>query len=168
MADSPEDAETTDELVSDEAVSDDDVRDALPEDLQPALAGPYLFPNNSRRRIPAVLYALIGLGCIVLRVVAGGDAVLVNNGILVAGVFPSGGIIPGIPPKKNAARPAGEWNRFRIVCRGKDLTVELNGEVVNALRLTHERIADRPASGSIGFQDHALPLQLRNIRIRRL
>ena len=66
---------------------DDEIRDELPEDLDPAaLAGPYLFPNNSRRRIPAVLYVLIGAGCIVLRIVAGDDAVLVNNGVLVAGI----------------------------------------------------------------------------------
>ena len=29
----------------------------------------------------------------------------------------SGGIIPGIPPTKNAAKPAGEWNRFDITCK---------------------------------------------------
>ncbi len=67
--------------------ADADFRDALPADLDPsALAGAYLFPNNSRRRIPAVLYTLIGIGCILLRVAAGGDAILVNNGIFVAGL----------------------------------------------------------------------------------
>ncbi len=67
--------------------SDDEVRDTLPEDLQPGLVtAPYLFPNNSRRRIPAVLYTLIGTGCIVVRIAVGGDAVLVNNGVLVAGI----------------------------------------------------------------------------------
>ena len=80
----------------------------------------------------------------------------------------SGGIIPGIPPKKNAARPAGEWNRFRIRCRGGKLRVELNGELVNEMSLDHAKIKDRPAAGSIGFQDHSLPLALRRIRIRRL
>ncbi len=38
----------------------DDVRDELPEELQPALAaGPYVFPNNSRRRIPGVMYLVV-------------------------------------------------------------------------------------------------------------
>jgi hypothetical protein len=80
----------------------------------------------------------------------------------------SGGIIPGIPPSKNAAKPAGEWNQFYIICKGRDLTVKLNGEVVNELSLDHPRIKNRPDSGFIGFQDHALPLALRNIRIRGL
>jgi hypothetical protein len=78
----------------------------------------------------------------------------------------SGGIIPGIPPKKNTAKPAGEWNRFQITVRGDKLTVKLNGEVVNEVDLNHPRLKDRPDSGYIGFQDHALPLALRNIRIQ--
>jgi len=78
----------------------------------------------------------------------------------------SGGIIPGVPPTKNAAKPAGEWNQFHIVNKDNKLVVKLNGEVVNEVDLTQGRIKDRPATGSIGFQDHALPLCLRKIRIR--
>lgn len=80
----------------------------------------------------------------------------------------SGGIIPGIPPTKNPAKPAGEWNRFHIVSKGNDVTVKLNGETVNEVKLDDPRIAKRPPSGAIGFQDHALPLALRKVRIRRL
>jgi len=78
----------------------------------------------------------------------------------------SGGIIPSIPPTKNTAKPANEWNRFQIVSRGNQLTVRLNGEVVNEVDLSQPKLAGRPARGYIGFQDHALPLALRNIRIR--
>ncbi len=78
----------------------------------------------------------------------------------------SGGIIPGIPPTKNTAKPAGEWNRFQITCKGNKVTVVLNGEVVNEVPLDHPRIKDRPPTGYIGFQDHGLPLWLRNIRVR--
>ncbi|HEY8506464.1 MAG TPA: DUF1080 domain-containing protein [Gemmataceae bacterium] len=80
----------------------------------------------------------------------------------------SGGVIPGIPPTKNAAKPAGEWNHFRITVRGDKLTVRLNGEVVNEVDLNHPRLKGRPEKGYIGFQDHALPLALRNIRVREL
>lgn len=80
----------------------------------------------------------------------------------------SGGIIPGVPPTKNTANPAGEWNTFHIICKGNDLTVKLNGEVVNQVKLNEGRIKDRPESGYIGFQDHALPLYLRNIKIKEL
>lgn len=80
----------------------------------------------------------------------------------------SGGIIPGVPPTRNTAKPAGEWNHFRITCQDGKVTVRLNGEVVNELSLDHPKIKNRPASGALGFQDHALPLSLRNIRIRDL
>jgi hypothetical protein len=80
----------------------------------------------------------------------------------------SGGVIPGIPPTKNTAKPAGEWNRMQVTCKGKKLTVRLNGETVNEVDLDNEKIKARPKSGAIGFQDHGLPLWLRNIRIREL
>lgn len=79
----------------------------------------------------------------------------------------SGGIIPGIPPTKNTAKPAGEWNHFRVTVKGDQLTVRLNGEIVNELDLDDSRLGERPASGWIGFQDHGLPLALRKIRIRK-
>lgn len=80
----------------------------------------------------------------------------------------SGGMIPGIPPTKRAAKPAGEWNHFRIVVKAGKVTVHLNGELVNEVPLDHARIKDRPESGYIGFQDHGLPLSIRNVRLTGL
>ena len=80
----------------------------------------------------------------------------------------SGGIIPGTPPTKNAAKPAGEWNHFHITSQGDKLTVKLNDEIVNVVDLKSPKLANRPETGAIGFQDHALPLSLRKMRIRKL
>jgi hypothetical protein len=80
----------------------------------------------------------------------------------------SGGIIPGVPPTQRAAKPAGEWNKFEITNQADKLTVVLNGKVVNEVDLTKGPLAKRPKMGFIGFQDHALPLALRHIRIRAL
>lgn len=81
----------------------------------------------------------------------------------------SGGVIPGVAPTKAAAKPAGEWNTFRIRVKGDTFTVSLNGEKVNEVDLKeHPRLKDRPESGWIGFQDHGLPLALRNIRVREI
>ena len=45
--------------------ADEEIRDELPEDLDASnFVGPYMFPNNNRRRIPAVLYGVMGLGAI--------------------------------------------------------------------------------------------------------
>lgn len=80
----------------------------------------------------------------------------------------SGGVIPGIPPTKNAAKPAGEWNHFDITVKGNQLTIKLNGETVNEIDLNHEKLKSRPKTGRIGFQDHGLPLALKDIKIRKL
>lgn len=66
----------------------EDVRDELPEDLDAAgYVGPYVFPDNNRRRIPGYLYLLSALACVVGWIVAGDDAVLVNDGFLVIGIL---------------------------------------------------------------------------------
>jgi hypothetical protein len=77
------DEEPTPEDVS----SDAEVRDELPEDLNVSeFVGPYVFPNNNRRRVPGYLYVMIGIGCLVAWFVAGSDGVLVNVGFLAAGI----------------------------------------------------------------------------------
>ena len=65
----------------------EEYRDELPEDLDvTGFVGPYQFPDNKRRRIPALIYALSGLAAIAAYAVAGDDAVLVNRGTLVVGI----------------------------------------------------------------------------------
>ena len=80
----------------------------------------------------------------------------------------SGGIIPGIPPTKNASKKFGEWNKMRVTVKGNNVKVELNGEVVNDVPLDSKSIKDRPSTGYIGFQDHGLPMWLRDIKVRAL
>ncbi|HEX2382631.1 MAG TPA: hypothetical protein VHI95_08355 [Acidimicrobiales bacterium] len=67
---------------------DEEIRDELPDELDASnFVGPYMFPNNNRRRIPAVFYVLIGLGAIGVWLAArGDDAVLVNAGLLWGGI----------------------------------------------------------------------------------
>ena len=63
-----------------------DVRDELPADLDVSdFVGPYKFPDNSRRRIPGVMYLVIAVLC-VLAYVAWHDSGsgLVNGGFLLA------------------------------------------------------------------------------------
>ncbi len=67
---------------------DDEVTDALPAELDAAnFVGPYLFPNNNRRRIPGLLYIATGAICIAVWAInRGDDPVLVNSGVLIAGI----------------------------------------------------------------------------------
>jgi hypothetical protein len=65
----------------------DDLRDELPDDLDASgFVGPYQFPDNSRRRVPGVIYLVIAVACIVLYATRG-DSVIVNRGFLWAGVL---------------------------------------------------------------------------------
>ncbi len=65
----------------------DDHVDALPEDLDAAgYVGPYVFPDNNRRRVPGYLYLITAAVCIALWATAGADAVLINGGFLAAGL----------------------------------------------------------------------------------
>ena len=63
-------------------------RDELPDELDPsAFVGPYMFPNNNRRRVPAVLYVIIGLAGVIAWVVTRDSRpVLVNVGLLAGGI----------------------------------------------------------------------------------
>ena len=58
----------------------DDLRDDLPDDLNPAgFVGVYLFPDNSRRRWPGVIYLCVAAVAVFVYVVAE-DAAVVNQG----------------------------------------------------------------------------------------
>ncbi|MFG0331759.1 MAG: DUF1080 domain-containing protein [Maioricimonas sp. JB049] len=80
----------------------------------------------------------------------------------------AGGIIPGLKPHRNAAKPAGEWNKVEVMHFDDKIVVMLNGVNVNAHDLgPGGRLSERPRTGWIGFQDHGLPMSLQNIRIRK-
>lgn len=69
------------------AETDADVRDELPDDLNVSeFVGPYIFPNNNRRRVPGYLYIAIGASLAATHLLAGDDAVLVNVGFLWGGI----------------------------------------------------------------------------------
>jgi len=81
----PADVDPTDH--GDDLDHGDDYVDELPEDLNVSeFVGPYTFPNNNRRRIPAAIYLVIGVACLVVFALSDTDSALVNAGTLWAGV----------------------------------------------------------------------------------
>jgi hypothetical protein len=70
-------------------VDDAEIRDELPDDLvAQGYVGPYVFPNNNRRRIPGYLYLMVAAGCLGAWLATGrGDGVYVNGGFLGAGIL---------------------------------------------------------------------------------
>ena len=81
----------------------------------------------------------------------------------------------GATPRTQADKPVGEWNRFEITCKGKTVTIVLNGKIVIP---TYE-IPSIPARGRIALQHHGSKrggvwtsppalVQFRNIAIKEL
>lgn len=69
----------------DEAISERDFRDDLPADLDPQVyVGPYRFPDNSRRRVPAAIYLMMAIGVLLTAAIVDGSP-LINGGTVVAG-----------------------------------------------------------------------------------
>lgn len=67
----------------------DEIRDELPADLDvTGFVGPYQFPDNSRRRIPAYIYLGVAAVAVALWVVyRESDSALVNDGFVWAAVL---------------------------------------------------------------------------------
>ena len=59
-------------------------RDRLPDELIAIThSEEYSFPDNSRRRIPGILYLVLGVSVLVVRAVFGGGGPHVNSGVIV-------------------------------------------------------------------------------------
>ncbi len=95
-----------------------------------------------------------------------------------------GAIYDCMPPKKNVAKKAGEWNHYTITCLDNKIYVVLNGEQIIDMDLNNWTEAhknpdgtgnkfntaykDMPRVGFIGFQDHGQPVWFRNLKIKTL
>jgi hypothetical protein len=69
--------------------SPNEIRDELPSDLNvTAFVGPYMFPDNSRRRIPGLIYLVIAALSFALWVVQrDSESALVSDGFLGAAIL---------------------------------------------------------------------------------
>lgn len=57
----------------------------------------------------------------------------------------------------DSEKPIGEWNKMKVVCRGGDVTVHINGELVN------EGTNSTATSGAICLQSEGTPVEFREI-----
>ncbi len=99
-----------------------------------------------------------------------------------------GAIFGHLAPTKSLVKKPGEWNHFTITCKGKMITVALNGEIVNKMDMDLWTSSTKnpdgseipawlstpfnklPTHGFIGLQGkHAgAPIYFRNIKIKEL
>jgi hypothetical protein len=86
----------------------------------------------------------------------------------------TGSIYDVVPPSKDVTKPAGEWNKYRIVAKGRKVTVELNGtKIVDANLDDHKDKAKKHPGllrekGHLGLQSHDGRVEFRNIYVKPL
>ncbi|MCK5852472.1 DUF1080 domain-containing protein, partial [bacterium] len=86
-------------------------------------------------------------------------------------VHRTGSVYDANPALKNAAKPAGEWNHYRITFKGKNIKVELNGKLVNDWNAKPAgKIKDFSKNGYIGLQNHdsKSKISFKNIFIKEI
>ncbi|MBN1766463.1 MAG: DUF1080 domain-containing protein [Sedimentisphaerales bacterium] len=92
-----------------------------------------------------------------------------------------GAIYDCLAPSQNAVKPAGQWNRMRIMAKDNMIMLFMNGQQIIDMDLDkwtephknpdgsknkfNTAYKDMPRSGHIGFQDHGDAVWYRNIRI---
>lgn len=64
--------------------------------------------------------------------------------------------------KENRVKPAGEWNAYEITCRGRTISLAVNGETVNEFTQ-----CDVP-KGYVGLEAEGFRIEFRNIRVKPL
>ena len=90
----------------------------------------------------------------------------------------------GVAPKGDYAKPVGQWNQAKLVCKGPRVSFSLNGQSAFSVNLNDWKeagknpdgtenkfktaLGDLPRSGRIGFQNHGQVVWFRNIRINEL
>lgn len=95
-----------------------------------------------------------------------------------------GAIFDCLAPTKQAVKPAGEWNSYKITAKNNKIKVELNGEKVVDMDLdqwteahknpdgTPNKFAiaykDLKREGHIGLQYHGAPVWFRKLKIKKL
>ena len=87
----------------------------------------------------------------------------------------TGSIYGVVAASKVPTKPIGEWNSYRIVCNGRKVTIELNGEkVVDADLDDHvkKHAESHPGilrkGGHIGLQEHGGRVEFRNLYVKEL
>jgi sugar phosphate isomerase/epimerase len=87
------------------------------------------------------------------------------------GIHKTGAIYDAEAPTAAAFLPTGEWNHFKITCRGKNIQIELNGKpVLNWDQEPRGKIKDFALEGYIGLQNHdsESPVCFRKIYLKEL
>ena len=86
----------------------------------------------------------------------------------------TGSIYGVVPPSKFPGKGPGEWNKMRIVARGRRITVELNGRTVTDANLDDHKEHNEKhpgllrTRGRLGVQSHGGRVEFRELLVKPL
>lgn len=87
----------------------------------------------------------------------------------------TGSIYGVVASSSQPTKPVGDWNTYRIVCKGRQVTIELNGTKIVDANLDDHKEKHAKAhpgilrdKGHIGFQEHGGKVEFRNVFIKEL
>ncbi|MCY2970111.1 MAG: DUF1080 domain-containing protein [Planctomycetota bacterium] len=81
----------------------------------------------------------------------------------------TGSLYRYIAPSVKAVKPAPEWNKIEIECKGARIKVTLNGEkIIDVDQTTVEEIKNKPLKGYVCVQNHGGKVDFRNLRVKEL
>jgi hypothetical protein len=86
----------------------------------------------------------------------------------------TGAIYGVVPPSKDVTKAVGEWNKYRIIAKGRQVTIELNGSTIVDANLDDykEHYKQHPGlqreTGHLGLQSHDGRVEFRNIYVKPL
>jgi hypothetical protein len=81
----------------------------------------------------------------------------------------TGSLYRYIAPSVKAVKPAPEWNKIEIECKGSRIKVTLNGEkIIDVDQTTVAEIKNKPLKGYVCVQNHGGKIDFRNLRVKEL
>ena len=94
----------------------------------------------------------------------------------------AGSVYDMIPADAKLAKPAGEWNKVHIICKGKNMKFYLNGTLTGDITIGSEKWTELlnnskfktwagfglAETGPIGLQEHGKFVSFKNLKIKEL
>ncbi len=101
--------------------------------------------------------------------IAGYEIQLLDDGSKKPDKHSTGSLYRYVAPSVNAVKPAPEWNKMVIECKGTQISIILNGKkIIDVDQSSIEEIKKKPLLGYLCLQNHGGKVDFRNLQVKEL
>jgi len=101
--------------------------------------------------------------------IAGYEIQLLDDAMKNPDKHSTGSLYRYVAPSVKAVKPAPEWNKIEIQCKGTRILITLNGEkIIDVDQSTLDAIKNKPLQGYVCLQNHGGRVDFKNLRVREL